>query len=39
MNKFIVDEDLQVILHNDEDRTNTPIKGGITARDFEVIST
>ncbi|UOK63637.1 DKNYY domain-containing protein [Paenibacillus sp. OVF10] len=39
MNKFIVDEDLQVILHNEEDSTSTPIKGGITAQDFEVIST
>lgn len=39
MNKFIVDEDLQVKLHNDEDGTSTPIKGGITTQDFEVIST
>ncbi|MGN7414688.1 DKNYY domain-containing protein [Paenibacillus sp. SAF-068] len=39
MDNFIVDQDLQVILRNEEDGTSTPIKGGITAQGFEVIST
>lgn len=39
MDTFIADEDLQVIVHVNDNGERTTITGGITTRDFEVIST